>query len=142
MTALAVAAVGVGCGGAAEPGFVETLDRVCSEEADSFATINETPPTRGGDVTDQLDAAVAIRADALAELEQIEPPEERSDSFSDYLANREESLAVMRAAATAAAADDRETLDVALARLADLTSDRELIAAQLGADECRTPAGD
>ena len=142
--ALAVAAAlgAAGCGGdgGGDDDLASRIDEVCLDEARAFDQLSGMRPRGAAEVADQIERSLAVREDALADLRALDPPEESEEPFAAYVANREESLDVMDAAARAARRDDRETLGVALSRLSDLTSDRTLIAAQLGADECATSA--
>lgn len=141
VAALAATALAA-CGEPSREEFAAQVDEVCAVEADAFAELSQGASSDPTDVASQLQRGAEIRAAALADLRELDPPEALQEPFDDYIALREEGLEVTQAAVDAAEREDRETLDVATATLADRVAETDLTASQLGADECVSEPGE
>jgi hypothetical protein len=148
-TSLTTAAVLLGlmvaaCGGndgddEAEAEFLAQVNAVCADYGPKLELV--PPPAQdldewaaiGADMADLLEASVN-------QLRLLEPPEDLSGDFSDWLALRTEMTTAMREVQAAGGLHDEPAVEAGLARVNEAMMTADPLAAQLGFEEC-SPTG-
>ena len=148
-TTLTTAAVLLGlmvaaCGGndgddEAEAEFLAQVNAICADYGPKLELI--PPPAQdldewaavGADMGDLLEASVN-------QLRLLEPPEDLSGDFSDWLALRTEMTTAMREVQAAGGLHEEPAVEAGLARVNEAMTTADPLAAQLGFEEC-SPTG-
>jgi hypothetical protein len=143
VAALAViGAIGAaGCGGerSSHDAFVDDAGRICRAANAHFSEIEIMRPTADRAIA-ALESVMAIGADALADLSELEPPTNQQVEVSAWLGTLEQALDEV-AYMHELLAQDRVGQAVAAAARADLLTKRaQTLARQVGLDRvCRVP---
>jgi hypothetical protein len=135
--ALGLLAVGCGGGGGgrlSEAEFREQANAICLEYDRRIEDLGE--PGSLEEVPEFVNQAIPIIEEGLAELRELEPPEELEADYDRMLDETERSVGVAERLRDAAAEGDQQAVQDALeeGNAADSESDR--IARDLGLDEC------
>src|SRR3954453_975074 len=92
LCALAIGAVGAGCGGgkdqvtAAE--LVQKGNQACSEEQSRFKQIQARPPANASEAADQTKALIDAAESASSAIDDLEPPDALREPLDSYLSAR------------------------------------------------------
>jgi hypothetical protein len=136
---IAVAAACGGDGSDAETEFRSQVNAVCGDYGPKLELL--APPTEA------LDEWAAIAADmgdlleaSVNELRLLEPPEELSDGYAEWLDLRAELLTTVRDLQTAGGLHDEAAVDEALQRAEETMAEVDSLAEDLGFDDC-SPTG-
>jgi hypothetical protein len=128
-----------GCGGGSdgrlsEAEFREQANAICSEYDGRIEDLGE--PGSLEEVPEFVNQAIPVIEDGLAELRELEPPEELEADYDRMLDETEKSVGVAERLRDAAAEGSRQAVQDALeeGNAADSESDR--IARELGLEEC------
>ncbi len=132
--------IAVGCGGGGDGGrlseaeFRAQANAVCLKYDERIEALGE--PESLEEVPEFVDQALPIIEEGVAELRELEPPEELEADYDRMLAETERSVGVAQRLRDAAAEGDQQALQDAFeeGNAADSQSDR--IARELGLDEC------
>jgi hypothetical protein len=135
------AAVLAACGGGdgsgerlSEEEFREQANAICTDYNEQIAGLGS--PTSPEDIPDYVERGIPIIEEGIAELRELNPPEEMADDFDKMLDETEKAIPAARQLSEAAADQDAEAVQeaISLGQEADAESDR--IARELGLDEC------
>lgn len=135
---LALAACGGDDNGSSDE-FLSQANAICADYGAKIAAI--PPPVEGldewaaiaADMSDQLEASVN-------ELRLLEPPEDLTDGFADWVGMRADILATMRGVQDAANIHDEPAIESGLATVAEQQTRADALAEELGLADC-SPTG-
>jgi regulator of protease activity HflC (stomatin/prohibitin superfamily) len=103
--------------------------------------VQSEPPTDREDSIRFAEELIAVFEDELAELESLQPPEEREQAFDDYLAARREAIDLLEEGRDAAEENDPEGYADAQAEVAAGQVERAELAREAGLSDCSRIAG-
>jgi organic radical activating enzyme len=141
----AAAAAALACCGGGEPSsspgdFQAAADRVCREAEQQLNRIQSMAPRTADQAEEQAAALVDVSQQALDNLRQIDPPDDRKALYERYLRAREEGIGFIEQARDAAAHNDAAAYARAKGRLAAGQPTRRALALKLGLDRCSRPS--
>jgi hypothetical protein len=142
--ALAVVAA-AGCGGdeqlSAEE-LVERGDQLCRQGQEQFADVQAKPPANAGAALEQTEELLGVAEEELAELQDLEPPDELRSAYENYLDSRARAIDFLEKGRAAAEDRDGDGYGAAQAGVAAEAEERERLARAVGFEACsRPPAG-
>ena len=144
--ALAIAAVGAGCGGggkeqvsAAE--LVEKGDAICRDEQTKFKQIQAHPLGNASDAADQTKILIQVTENANSGLGDLEPPEALRAPLDSYLSARDRAIDQMNAGQDAAENQDSRAYAAAQAAVVHTAPQRKKLAVSLGFRVCSSGPG-
>jgi organic radical activating enzyme len=142
--AAAAAAALAGCGGG-EPSsspedFQAAANRVCRDAEQQLDRVQGTVPKTADQAEEQAAALVDVSQQALDNLRQIHPPDDRKASYERYLRARETGIGFIEQARDAAAHNDAAAYARAKSRLAAGQPVRRQLALQIGLRRCSRPS--
>jgi hypothetical protein len=145
LPALAIAAIGAGCGGGKEQvsaaELVQKANRACAEEQAKFRQIQAHPPANATDAADQTKALIDVAESANSAIDDLEPPEPLRDPLDSYLSARARAIDEMKKGQDAAENQDSTGYGAAQAAVVKTAPERKKLAAALGLTVCSTNAG-
>ena len=145
LVALAIAAIGGGCGGGKEQvtaaELVQKADQACGEEQARFKEIQARPPANAPEAADQTKALIQAAESASSAFEDLEPPDELGQSLDSYLTLRDRAIDQMKKGEDAAENQDSRSYGAAQAAVAKTAPQRKKLAGSLGFKVCSTNAG-
>lgn len=157
-TSLLIAAAIAGCGPFGEGGdggagadapvdapsgeeFVQRGDEICASAQDQVAELRREPPTNPAQSARFTQELIGISEEEVAQLEDLEAPEERQDVFERYLRAREQAIGFLHEGLEAAKSEDAAAYAEAQANVAKGQVERAELAQQVGFRECSGPLG-
>jgi hypothetical protein len=141
LPALALAAAVAGCAGGGErlsrEEFVEQATAICSRAEERVGALAQ--PESIEEVETYAREARAITEEGVADLRELEPPEELEDGFDSYLEQADEVVALLGELERSAAAGDEAESRRISGRIAD-AADAQAAARAAGIPECEEAA--
>jgi TolA-binding protein len=140
--AAAVAAL-VSCGDSSSTSpeeFQSQANRVCRDVEQQLDRVQGTVPKTADQAEEQAAALVDVSQQALDNLRQIHPPDDRKASYERYLRARETGIGFIEQARDAAAHNDAAAYARAKSRLAAGQPVRRQLALQIGLRRCSRPS--
>lgn len=131
------------CGGgdsATPEQFRADANKVCGELESSLNRIQGRVPRTADQAEKQASAIVDVSQQALDNLRKIEPPDELSDAYDQYLNSRERAIGFAEDSRDAAADNDANAYVRGKRRLAAGQPERRKEALALGLGACSRPA--
>jgi hypothetical protein len=122
--------------------FVARADQVCAEAHDEFRDLQRSQPETASEAEALTDALLDVAEDELADVAELNGPDDLDDAIDRYLEAREAGIELLRAGLDAAADQDALAYERAQARLASTQDGREKLAREVGFDECSRPITD
>jgi hypothetical protein len=146
LCALAIGAIGAGCGGggkeqvtAAE--LVQKANQACSEEQSRFKEIQARPPANASEAADQTKALIDAAESASSAIDDLEPPDALREPLDSYLSARDRAIDQMKKGEDAAGNQDSTSYGAAQAAVVKTAPQRKKLAGALGLTVCSTNAG-
>src|SRR5215212_7166024 len=140
LLALAVAAIGAGCGGGKEQvtatELVQKADQACREEQARFREIQSRPPANASEATDQTKSLIQAAESASSAFDDLEPPDQLGQQFDSYLSARERAIDQMKKGEDAAESQDSRSYGAAQAAVVKSAPQRKKLAGALGFKIC------
>jgi hypothetical protein len=136
--ALVLAALASGCGGGderlSEEEFRTQANAICEEYNEKLGAIGT--PESPEEIPQFVDEGIPVIEEGIAELRDLNPPEEFEEDYDAMLDETEKAIPAARDLSEAAAAGDVQAVQEAIAQgqRADEAADR--IATELGLDSC------
>lgn len=90
VAAVALAALAAGCGTAEKNEYVDTVNEIQARALEAFNETATATPKNTKALVDQLESAEGALAEAVAELEAVEVPEEAQDGHPELVAGLED----------------------------------------------------
>jgi len=150
-TPLMAAAALAGCGplgddgegGAAltEEEFAARGDEICRAAQEQVAEVQRDPPASREDSIRFTEELIAVFEDEIAELEALEPPDDRGEAFDRYMEARRETVELLEQGRDAAEENDAEGYADAQAEVAAGQVERAELAQEAGLSGCSRVAG-
>jgi hypothetical protein len=132
---------GAGEGAVSEREFVQRGDEICASAQDQFAELRREPPTNPAQSARFTQELIGISEEEVAQLEDLEAPEERQDVFERYLRAREQAIGFLHEGLEAARSEDATAYAQAQANVAKGQVERAELAQRVGFKECSGPLG-
>lgn len=144
MVLVATAATAAGCGGGGgEPLTAQQLiaqgDELCKQGQERFAQIQSEPPANASDAVDQTEQLIDSANEELEGLRDLEPPEQLSDSYSQYLDAKQEAFDLLRDGRDAANNQDAKRYGELQSEVAAAGPERLKLAHAVGFTVCSRP---
>lgn len=139
---LGLVLVAAACGGgdeeSASDDFVAQADEICTNSQRELVGVVEDlgPLESPEDEAERVSALNPIREQTLADLQALEPPEELSADYEEYVALREERLANDKKVEELLQKGDVEAVGKISARNDEVTKDAEAKAEEIGFSAC------
>ena len=139
LAALAIlsAATLAACGGGdrlSEDEFREQANGICAEYNEKIADLGN--PTSPEDIPEYVERGIPIIEEGIAELRELNPPEEMEADFDRMLDETEKTIPAARQLSEAAADQDAEAVQEAISQGQESDAETDRIATELGLDEC------
>jgi hypothetical protein len=140
-TGLAVLA---GCGGGGgEPLTAQQLvaqgDEICKQGQQRFAEIQSQPPANASDAVDQTEQLIDSANEELDGLRDLNPPDELSDTYSQYLDAKQEALDLLEDGRDAADDQNAKLYGELQSKVAAAGPERLKLAREVGFKICSRP---
>jgi hypothetical protein len=142
---LLIAAALAGCGpfgGDGEGGeeeFASSGDEICADARAEIAELQRDLPRTAGEQARFTERLLGIFESELAELQQLQPPDDRRAAFERYLRARERAIGYVEDGLAAAKAGNALAYADAQGRVASEQVERTKLAHQAGFTECSRP---
>jgi hypothetical protein len=140
VSAIAIAAVGSGCGSskqqvsAAE--LVQKADAICRDEQAKFNQIQAHPPANASIASDQTNELIDVTSAASSDLRDLEPPGQLSAPYDAYLQARDDAVDQMKRGQDSAENQDSSGYSAAQTAVARSAARRHKLAAAVGLQVC------
>jgi hypothetical protein len=130
-----------GEGALSEREFTSRGEEICRSAQQRVAEVQRDPPTSRAASVRFAEDLIAIFDDEVAQLEALEPPEERRAAFDSYLAARREAIDALERGRAAAEDNDPQGYADAQAEAAEGQVQRAELAQEAGLNDCSRVAG-
>jgi hypothetical protein len=145
LPALAILALGAGCGGGKQQvtagELVQKGDQICRDEQSKFAQIQAQPVANASNAADQTKQLIQVAEDANSALGNFEPPQALRGSLDSYLSARNRAVDQMKRGQDAAENQDSAAYAAAQAAVANSAPERKKLAHSLGLTACSSSPG-
>jgi hypothetical protein len=142
MAGVAAVVVLGGCGSSTPLSAEELIaqgDALCHAGQERFAAAQAQPPADAAEATAQTDSLIDSANTELEGLRDLEPPEELSESYGDYLDAKQEALDLIKDGRSAAEEKDSQRYGELQAKVADTAQERSKLAGEVGFKVCSKP---
>ncbi len=139
ISSVAILATLAACGGGESgDGFAAEADAICVESTREQAEIGLAAGRSEdlGDTAERMSKLAESSAGSVEQFEELTPPDESADTWSDYLGNRRQAVDLVEQRAAAAEQGDTQAVDGAALELQRLLVDRDALAEELGLESC------
>jgi hypothetical protein len=132
---------GGGDGTLTEEEFAARGGEICGAAQERVADVQRDPPTSRQDSIRFADRLIEVFEGEVAELQALEPPDERAEAFARYLEARREAIDRLEQGRDAAEANDPQGYADAQAEVASSQVERAELAQRAGLSDCSRVAG-
>ena len=122
--------------GVSKEEFTEQADDICRATYEESATLDPGDPTSLGSTADYYEANRELLVAQTRDIRALESPEEDAELLQDWLNTQDQLALAFETAIEAAADDDREGFDAALADMALVQGRSTELATRYGFDVC------
>ena len=125
------------CGGGGELSreeFVSEANAVCGRVNDELNEIQE--PANLSEIAETLDEGLVVVRDGIADVRELDPPDEMSDDVDAWLAKVEESADELEKARDGAERNDQAAVGIALQSADDANTEANRLAARMALTAC------
>jgi len=140
LAGLCALVLAAGCGGGSGPLTKEELiakgDETCSEGNARFAEIQAEPPVNAAEAANQAGELIDVSTAELADLRDLEPPEELSGKMEAYLAAQQRAIDDLERGRDAANDQDKDAYAAAQERSDRDSEERQRLARAIGFHSC------
>lgn len=125
-----------GCGddGVSREDYIADADALCERLNEQIEDVNQPRPTNLGELRELLDDAIEVTREGIAELEELDPPEEVDDDVDDFLDSARDQEQLLENARDAGSFE--EGGQILRERLPPVAEARRDAAEEIGFEEC------
>lgn len=120
--------------------FVAEADAICTRARVQVLELGDQPTSATPEAAAHIRELAAIHDQELAELDDLQPPDELAAAMGRYIEERERSIELQRQAADAAEAGDAKTFAAAEAEHRATQDERAELAQEAGLEVCSQPS--
>lgn len=134
LLSLAAAGCGGGANGLTPEQYREQVNQICADFEEELGALES--PESIDDVPEYVDRVIPLVEQEIADVRELEPPEEMEAQVEEMLAQAEEAIEAARDLRDAAENEDEQAANEALRRGNEANAEADRIAGELGLDEC------
>lgn len=115
---------------------VQKGDEICNQGRERFGQVQAEPPANASEAADQTQQLIEVANSELADLRDLEPPDEQRAAYNRYLEARQRALDLFKQGKDAADNQNGDAYATAQAAVAAGAAKRQQLAQALGFKVC------